>query len=131
MTEPTDRRFVEALAPVNELEAKSTATLRPGMALALSGGGYRAMLFHTGVLWRLRDERRVATLERISSVSGGSIVSALARPQVDARHGTGRGGRRLRARDREADTRPRARQHRRRRDRQGHVPAWHDQRARR
>jgi hypothetical protein len=26
---------------------------KPGVALCLSGGGYRAMLFHLGVLWRL------------------------------------------------------------------------------
>ena len=26
---------------------------RAGVALCLSGGGYRAMVFHVGVLWRL------------------------------------------------------------------------------
>ena len=26
-----------------------------GVALCLSGGGYRAMLFHVGVVWRLHD----------------------------------------------------------------------------
>jgi hypothetical protein len=29
----------------------------PGMALCLSGGGYRAMLFHLGTLWRLNGMR--------------------------------------------------------------------------
>ena len=36
--------------------------------LALSGGGYRAMLFHTGVLWRLCDAGVLPRLQRISSV---------------------------------------------------------------
>jgi NTE family protein len=27
----------------------------PGIALSLSGGGYRAMLFHLGSLWRLNE----------------------------------------------------------------------------
>ena len=49
----------------------------PGMALCLSGGGYRAMLFHTGALWRLNELGYLPRLKRISSVSGGSITSAL------------------------------------------------------
>ena len=73
----TPAAVASALAPVSESESKSPATLRPGMALALSGGGYRAMLFHTGVLWRLSDLGLLRKLQRISSVSGGSIVSAL------------------------------------------------------
>jgi NTE family protein len=48
-----------------------------GTALCLSGGGYRAMVFHLGVLWRLNEWGRLATLDRISSVSGGSITSAV------------------------------------------------------
>lgn len=47
-----------------------------GMALCLSGGGYRAMLFHLGTLWRLYEAGLLDTLARISSVSGGSITSA-------------------------------------------------------
>jgi NTE family protein len=46
------------------------------MGLCLSGGGYRAMLFHTGVLWRLNELRVLSQLKRISSVSGGSIAAA-------------------------------------------------------
>jgi NTE family protein len=48
-----------------------------GIALCLSGGGYRAMLFHLGALWRLNEAGLLPKLKRISSVSGGSIVSAL------------------------------------------------------
>src|SRR3954451_6586817 len=49
----------------------------PGAALCLSGGGYRAMVFHLGALWRLNEAGLLKDLKRISSVSGGSITSAL------------------------------------------------------
>jgi len=49
----------------------------PGSALCLSGGGYRAMLFHVGAVWRLYDTGLLKSLKRISSVSGGSITAAL------------------------------------------------------
>lgn len=48
-----------------------------GIALALSGGGFRAVLFHVGVLWRLNETGVLRKLSRISSVSGGSIASGL------------------------------------------------------
>ena len=50
---------------------------RPGMALCLSGGGYRAMLFHLGTLWRLNELGLLKTLAKISSVSGGSITAGM------------------------------------------------------
>jgi NTE family protein len=49
---------------------------RSGIALALSGGGYRAMLFHTGTLIRLNELGLLAQVTRVSSVSGGSISAA-------------------------------------------------------
>ena len=49
----------------------------PGIALALSGGGFRAVLFHCGALIRLNELRLLHRLQRISSVSGGSIVSGV------------------------------------------------------
>jgi NTE family protein len=49
----------------------------PGTALCLSGGGYRAMLFHVGALWRLYAGRHLQSLARVSSVSGGSITAAV------------------------------------------------------
>ena len=49
--------------------------LEPGRALALSGGGFRAMLFHAGALMRLNELGLLSTVARISSVSGGSIAS--------------------------------------------------------
>lgn len=47
-----------------------------GVALCLSGGGFRATLFHIGSLWRLNELGYLPKLKRISSVSGGSIASA-------------------------------------------------------
>jgi len=52
-------------------------TPEPGMALSLSGGGYRAMLFHIGSLWRLNELGCLKGLKRISSVSGGSITAGM------------------------------------------------------
>jgi NTE family protein len=49
----------------------------PGIGLALSGGGFRAVLFHVGVLWRLNELGVLGRLARLSSVSGGSIASGL------------------------------------------------------
>jgi NTE family protein len=49
----------------------------PGVALCLSGGGYRAMLFHVGAVLRLKEAGLLGTLARISSVSGGSITAAV------------------------------------------------------
>jgi NTE family protein len=47
------------------------------LGLCLSGGGYRAMLFHAGSLARLNEAGLLAKLDMISSVSGGSIASGL------------------------------------------------------
>ncbi|MBN2290470.1 MAG: patatin-like phospholipase family protein [Candidatus Glassbacteria bacterium] len=48
-----------------------------GMAFCLSGGGYRAMLFHLGALWRLNELGYLRRLTRVSSVSGGSIIAGV------------------------------------------------------
>ena len=48
-----------------------------GIALCLSGGGYRAMVFHLGALWRLNELGYLPRLNRVSSVSGGSITAGL------------------------------------------------------
>ena len=44
------------------------------IGLALSGGGYRATLFSLGSLWRLNDAALLVKLDRVTSVSGGSIL---------------------------------------------------------
>ena len=67
-------------APVTVVATGSTDDLdhpQPGIALCLSGGGYRAMLFHLGALWRLAELGYLSKLSRVSSVSGGSITAAL------------------------------------------------------
>ena len=53
------------------------ATSRHGTALCLSGGGYRAALFHLGALRRLNELGVLARLATVSGVSGGSIVANL------------------------------------------------------
>jgi NTE family protein len=59
---------------------------RSGRALCLSGGGYRAALFHLGAMWRLQQAGWLPQVELVSSVSGGSIVSAwLVRRYIDGR----------------------------------------------
>ncbi|HEX8243350.1 MAG TPA: patatin-like phospholipase family protein [Longimicrobium sp.] len=50
---------------------------QPGVGLCLSGGGYRAMLFHLGALWRLNEIGWLPRLNRVSSVSGGSITAGV------------------------------------------------------
>ena len=47
------------------------------IALALSGGGIRAMVFHLGVLRFLAEQGRLEDIRCISSVSGGSLVTGL------------------------------------------------------
>ncbi len=51
--------------------------LEDQLALCLSGGGYRAMLFHLGTLWYLNDAGYLPKLDRVSSVSGGSITAGV------------------------------------------------------
>jgi len=51
--------------------------LEDALALCLSGGGYRAMLFHLGVLQYFNDAALLGKLDRISSVSGGSITAGV------------------------------------------------------
>jgi NTE family protein len=46
-----------------------------GQGLALSGGGYRASLFHLGVTRRLHELGALQNITRLSSVSGGSILA--------------------------------------------------------
>jgi NTE family protein len=62
--------------PVEDVDTGSPhAQVEDGIALCLSGGGYRAMLYHAGALWRLNEVGYLPKLARISSVSGGSITA--------------------------------------------------------
>ena len=55
---------------------RETEPVRTGTALCLSGGGYRASLFHLGALRRLNELGILAKVDTICSVSGGSIIAA-------------------------------------------------------
>src|SRR2546430_8343282 len=46
------------------------------IGLALSGGGFRASLFHLGLVRFLRDAGILSQVSHITSVSGGSIFAA-------------------------------------------------------
>ncbi len=50
---------------------------RAPIALALSGGGIRAMAFHLGVLRFMAERGLLESVSRISSVSGGSLIVGL------------------------------------------------------
>src|SRR5438876_680001 len=68
----------DARAPVSFIPSDTPARgPEDGIALCLSGGGYRAMLFHLGALWRINELGLLPQLARISSVSAGSIVAGL------------------------------------------------------
>ncbi|MFG1410660.1 patatin-like phospholipase family protein [Xanthobacter sp. VTT E-85241] len=59
-------------------------------ALALSGGGFRAVLFHCGALMRLNELGVLTRITRISSVSGGAIANgmlAAAWPRLEVKDG--------------------------------------------
>lgn len=47
------------------------------IAIALSGGGIRAMAFHLGVLRWMAQRRQLEHISRISTVSGGSLMVGL------------------------------------------------------
>lgn len=64
-------------APVQSIPGDENEQPQPGIGLCLSGGGYRAMMFHVGVLWRRYETGVLKTIQRISSVSGGSITAGV------------------------------------------------------
>lgn len=74
--EPFREHDGDPASPVEDLAPTRNRKPR-GIALCLSGGGYRAMLFHVGSLWRLNEAGWLPRLDRISSVSGGSITASV------------------------------------------------------
>jgi NTE family protein len=72
----TDDALARAAAPVHDVPAPRTGPAE-GTGLCLSGGGYRAMLFHAGALWRLNELAFLPRLARVSSVSGGSLAAGV------------------------------------------------------
>ena len=67
----------EILTQADRLAELIDQAPREGVGLCLSGGGYRAMLFHVGALWRLNELGWLARLSFVSSVSGGSITAGV------------------------------------------------------
>ena len=67
----------ETLQPVSSAAPAPAGGPRPGIALCLSGGGYRAMIFHLGGLLRLNQLGFLKKLARVSSVSGGSLTAGV------------------------------------------------------
>ena len=65
-------------------DGKATDVSNDEIGLCLSGGGYRAMLFHVGVLWRLNELGWLPKLTRVASVSGGSITAGVLALHWDA-----------------------------------------------
>src|SRR5512133_402649 len=56
--------------------AAAMSFLHGKIGLALSGGGFRASLFHIGVLAKLAELDVLRHIEVLSCVSGGSILGA-------------------------------------------------------
>jgi NTE family protein len=78
MEEPATNDDSDASEPISLADSDlKSGVPQPGLALCLSGGGYRAMLFHLGTLWRLNEAGLLSKLDRISSVSGGSITAGM------------------------------------------------------
>lgn len=65
------------VGPVRRIVGDQHAEPASGTSLCLSGGGYRAMVFHVGVLWRLNEAGYLPRIDRFSSVSGGSITAGV------------------------------------------------------
>jgi predicted acylesterase/phospholipase RssA len=66
---------VEAIAAAETMDFLGGQKLEEGIGLCLSGGGFRAMLFHLGAFIRMNELGLLANLDRVASVSGGSIAA--------------------------------------------------------
>ena len=72
-----ESKFYTVLLPLlRGKEVGLRATLNGKMGLSLSGGGFRAALFHIGVLAKLAELDMLRNVEVISCVSAGSIIGA-------------------------------------------------------
>jgi len=73
----SDITTLESIQPVSGAASAPAGGPIPGIALCLSGGGYRAMIFHVGALVRLNQLGFLKKLARVSSVSGGSLTAGV------------------------------------------------------
>lgn len=63
------------LASPAEFLEQERVGVEEGVGICVSGGGYRAMMYHLGAFWRLCELGILGRARRISSVSGGSITA--------------------------------------------------------
>lgn len=78
MTEQPNATDLHSLfiARVNTGDFIQAGKLQDGIGLCLSGGGYRAMIYHAGALTRLNEFGLLPLLQEVASVSGGSLSAA-------------------------------------------------------
>jgi NTE family protein len=69
MTDTATQHGISAYLPLPKEKRKGTA-------FCMSGGGYRAALFHLGALRRLNELGLLSRIDTFTSVSGGSIMAA-------------------------------------------------------
>src|SRR5437867_2873492 len=62
--------------PEPAIDSETSRVADQRLAVCLSGGGYRAAIFHLGALRRLNEIGVLSKIDTITSVSGGSIVAA-------------------------------------------------------
>lgn len=61
-----------------DMPQRKAEIISPRIALVLSGGGFRASVFHLGVLRRLAELGWLSRVDMLSTGSGGSIVGVFA-----------------------------------------------------
>jgi NTE family protein len=64
------------MVAINRPSSGAPTNGKSGIALSLSGGGYRSALFHLGALRRLNELGVLSRVDTFTSVSGGSIIAA-------------------------------------------------------
>lgn len=79
MDDPSIAADIQSLFAVNGAQGDflQARKLEDSIGLCLSGGGYRAMIYHVGALIRLNELGFLPRLAEIASVSGGSITSGV------------------------------------------------------
>src|SRR5258705_13859760 len=77
MTDPASARDIHSLFSANagEGDLVQARKVEDAIGLCLSGGGYRAMIYHVGALIRLNEQGLFPQLKEFASVSGGSITA--------------------------------------------------------
>jgi NTE family protein len=73
----TTTHATEGIANVGAGARHLPDPVRKGIALCLSGGGFRATLFHSGALRRLNELGVLGKVDSFVSVSGGSILNGV------------------------------------------------------